>query len=65
MEAPQNHTSTTRSQDPRETYTLGGLLVYGAVVPAFATLLAVPGLVTAFAFGALTAILLNRALGLI
>jgi hypothetical protein len=48
-----------------ETYTLRGLLIYAATVPAFVALLAAPGLVVALALGALTALVLDRGLGLI
>ncbi len=64
MDARTRHTSMTRPLDT-ETYTLRGLLTYAATVPAFVALLAAPGLVVALALGALTALALDRGLGLI
>lgn len=58
-------TSRTHSPDARETYSARGLLTYAAAIPVFVGLLAVPGLVLAFVLGALTAVLLNTALGLV
>jgi hypothetical protein len=58
-------TTRTPSRTARESYSARGLLTYAAAVPAFVTLLAAPVLVLAFALGALTAVLLNRALGLL
>jgi hypothetical protein len=65
MSTRTDHVSTTHLSNTRETYSLGGLLTYTAVIPAFVALLAVPGIVLAFTLGALTAVLLNRALGLV
>jgi hypothetical protein len=64
MDARRRYTSTTRPVNT-ETYTLRGLLTYAATVPAFVALLAAPGLVVALVLGALTALVLDRALGLI
>ncbi|ERG88016.1 MAG: hypothetical protein J07HX5_00157 [halophilic archaeon J07HX5] len=47
----------------RDQYTLGGLLVYAAVVPAVITVLSAPQLAVAFVGGVFTALLLNRLRG--
>jgi len=65
MNTRTNHVSATHVSDTRETYSLGGLLAYAAVIPAFVALLAVPGIVLAFTLGALTAVVLNRVFGLV
>lgn len=62
--SPTTHTPTTHARTARETYSTRGLLAYAAAVPAFVALLAVPALVLMFTLGALTAVLLNRSLGL-
>ena len=64
MDAPTNQT-TAHTNHPLETYSPRGLLAYAAVVPVFGALLAAPGAVLAFALGALTAVLLNSAPGLV
>jgi hypothetical protein len=64
MDARTRYTPMTRPMNT-ETYTLRGLLIYAATVPAFVALLAAPGLVVALALGALTALVLDRGLGLI
>jgi hypothetical protein len=46
-------------------YNPGGLLGHTAVIPGFVALLAVSGIVPAFTLGAPTAVLLNRAVGLV
>ena len=51
--------------DARETYTLCGLLVYVAAVPAFVLALTAPVTALAFLLGAVTAVVVNRALGLV
>ncbi|ERH09665.1 MAG: hypothetical protein J07HX64_01426 [halophilic archaeon J07HX64] len=63
--SPTTHTSPTQARTARETYSARGLLAYAAAVPAFVALLAVPAVMLAFTLGALTAVLLNRTLGLI
>ncbi|ERH09076.1 MAG: hypothetical protein J07HX64_00828 [halophilic archaeon J07HX64] len=65
MDARTRYTPTTRPLDTDETYTLRGLLTYAATVPAFVALLTAPGVVLALALGALTALVLDRALGLV
>ncbi len=62
--SPTTHTPT-RTRTASETYSIRGLLTYAAVVPAFVALLVAPVLVLSFVLGALTAVLLNRALGLL
>ncbi|ERH09663.1 MAG: hypothetical protein J07HX64_01424 [halophilic archaeon J07HX64] len=59
------HRSPTRTRTTREAYSARGLLAYAAAVPAFVALLAVPAAMLAFTLGALTAVLLNRTLGLL
>jgi hypothetical protein len=63
--SPVSHTSPTRARTARETYSARGLLAYAAVVPVFVALLAVPMLMLMFTLGALTAVLMNKALGLL
>lgn len=63
--SPTTHTSPAQPQTAREAYSARGLLAYAAAVPAFVALLAVPAVMLAFTLGALTAVLLNRTLGLI
>jgi hypothetical protein len=58
-------TTRTPSRTVHESYSARGLLTYAAIVPAFVALLVAPVLVLSFALGALTAVLLNRALGLL
>lgn len=48
---------------PVESYTVGGLLAYAAVIPLFVALLAAPGLTLAFTLGIAATVLLNRTLG--
>ena len=62
---PTTHNPTTQARSARETYSTRGLLAYTAAIPAFVALLAAPALILAFIFGALTALLLNRLLGLV
>ena len=59
------HSPTTHTRSARETYSTRGLLAYAAAIPAFVALLVAPALVLMFTFGALTAVLLNRAVGLL
>jgi hypothetical protein len=59
------HTSPTRARTARETYSARGLLAYAAVVPAFVALLAAPVVMVMFTLGALTALLIDKLLGLI
>jgi len=63
--SPTTRMSPTRTRTASETYSARGLLAYAAVVPAFVALLAAPALLLSFTLGALTAVVLNRALGLI
>jgi hypothetical protein len=63
--SPMSHTSPTRTRTARETYSARGLLAYAATVPAFVALLAAPMLMLMFTLGALTAVLMNKALGLL
>lgn len=65
MDARTRSTLTTRPLDTDETHTLRGLLTYAATIPAFVALLAAPSIVIALALGALTALVLDRALGLV
>jgi hypothetical protein len=62
--SPTTHNPTTHARTARETYSTRGLLAYATAVPVFVALLAVPALVLMFTLGALTAVLLNRTLGL-
>lgn len=48
------------TRPPTETYTLGGLLVYAAAVPALIAVLTAPLLVAAFVLGAATAVGTSR-----
>jgi hypothetical protein len=63
--SPTTRTPSTQARTVHEPYSTRGLLAYAAAVPAFITLLAAPMLMLSFALGALTAVLLNRVLGLI
>ncbi|ERH09638.1 MAG: hypothetical protein J07HX64_01399 [halophilic archaeon J07HX64] len=63
--SPTPHTPSTHARTARETYSARGLLVYAAAVPAFVALLAMPVVTLMFTLGALTAVLLNTALGLL
>jgi hypothetical protein len=63
--SPTPHASPTHARTARETYSARGLLAYAAAVPAFVALLAAPMLMLSLALGALTALLLDRALGLL
>jgi hypothetical protein len=65
MDARTTHASRTHSHDARETHSLRGLLAYAAVIPALVALFAAPGIVLAFVLGAVTAVLLDSALGLV
>jgi len=59
------HISPTRARIAHEPYSSRGLLAYAAAVPVFIALLAAPMLMLSLVLGALTAVLLNRALGVI
>jgi hypothetical protein len=61
--SPTTHNPTTHARTARETYSTRGLLVYAAAIPAFVALLAAPMLMLMFTLGALTAVLMNKALG--
>ncbi|ERH09752.1 MAG: hypothetical protein J07HX64_01513 [halophilic archaeon J07HX64] len=63
--SPTPRTSPTHARPVRETYSARGLLAYAAVVPVFVALLAAPTVMLMFTLGALTAVLLNTALGLL
>jgi len=63
--SPMSHTSPTRARTARETYSARGLLAYAVTVPAFVALLAAPMLMLMVTLGALTAVLMNKALGLL
>jgi hypothetical protein len=63
--SPTPHASPTHARTARETYSARGLLAYAAVVPVFVALLAAPMLVLMFTLGALTAVLVNKTLGLL
>jgi hypothetical protein len=63
--SPTTHSPTTHARSARETYSTRGLLAYAAAIPAFVALLAAPAVMLAFTLGALTAVLLNRLLGLV
>jgi len=59
---PTTHAPTRTAH---ETYSTRGLLTYAAAVPALVALLAAPVLLLSFALGVLTAVLLDRVLGLV
>jgi hypothetical protein len=63
--SPTPHASPTHARTAREPYSARGLLAYAATVPAFVALLAAPTVMLMFTLGALTAVLMNKALGLL
>lgn len=56
MRDPSTHPTVSY----RDQYTLGGIVVYAAVVPAIVVTLAAPVVTAAFVAGALTAALIGR-----
>ncbi len=63
--SPTTRTPSTQARTAHEPYSARGLLAHAATVPAFVALLAAPTVMLMFTLGALTAVLMNKALGLL